>query len=235
MSKEVGVIFDMDGVLVLTEQAHWESWLAPAGKRGANLSYERFKTCFDRINPDCIPILFGPNVPPDDSLAIADEKEAAFRDIVRANVPLAPGIVELLKELKRLGARLAVGSSGPRENVELIVNSGGLAEYFNALIDGSQVKCGKPAPDCFLAAASRIGAAPAACAVIEDASVGIRAAVAAGMLAIGVTTTHSKADLEQAGAHHVYTAPSDIDAGSLVELLKSRSTRFTKGTEIVAK
>lgn len=235
MPNEVGVIFDMDGVLVLTEQAHWESWLAPAGKRGANLSYERFKTCFGQINPDCIPILFGPNVPADDSLAIADEKEAAFRDIVRANVPLAPGVVELLEELKRLRARLAVGSSGPRENVELIVNSGGLSEYFSALIDGSQVKRGKPAPDCFLTAANRMGVAPAACAVIEDAPVGIRAAVAAGMLAIGVTTTHSKADLEQAGAHHVHGAPSEIDADALVALLRSRRAKFVKGMEIVAK
>ena len=51
----VGVIFDMDGVLVLTEEAHWQSWLAPAAKRGAKLSYDVFKSCFGRINPDCVP------------------------------------------------------------------------------------------------------------------------------------------------------------------------------------
>jgi HAD superfamily hydrolase (TIGR01509 family) len=218
--NDVGVIFDMDGVLVLTEQAHWESWLVPAGRRGAKLDFEKFKSCFGRVNPDCIPILFGPQVPAEDSLAIADEKEKAFRDIVRAKVPLAPGIKQFLTELKQLGARLAVGSSGPRENVELVVNSGGLTEYFDVLVDGSQVERGKPAPDCFLTASKRMGIAAGACAVIEDAPVGVRAAVAAGMLAIGVTTTHSKDDLKQAGAHQIFATPSEIPAKVLMSQLR---------------
>jgi len=219
----VGVIFDMDGVLVLTEQAHWQSWLTPAGKRGVTLSYEKFKSCFGRINPDCIPVLFGPNVPAEDALAIADEKEAAFRDIVRTNVPLAPGIVELLAELKGLGAKLAVGSSGPRENVELVVNAGGLAKYFDVLIDGSMVQRGKPAPDVFELAARRMEVAPPICAVIEDAPAGILAAVAAKMLAIAVTTTHPRSELEEAGADQILDAPSQIDSKTLVERLRQRT------------
>ena len=67
-TPDVAVIFDMDGVLVLTEDAHWQSWLEAARPRGAELSYAAFKSCFGRINPDCIPILFGPRSP-EDSLA----------------------------------------------------------------------------------------------------------------------------------------------------------------------
>jgi HAD superfamily hydrolase (TIGR01509 family) len=219
---EVAVIFDMDGVLVLTEEAHWKSWLEAARPRGAELSYAAFKSCFGRINPDCIPILFGPRSP-EDSLAIAEEKESAFRRIVRARVPLVPGIVQLLTSLSNLGARLAVGSSGPPENVKALVEGGGIAHFFGATVDGAQVRRGKPAPDVFLIGAERLGVSPRACAVIEDAPVGIRAAVAADMLPVGVATTHPEAELREAGATFVYRDPAAIDPVQFVQLLRERA------------
>jgi len=222
---DVAVLFDMDGVLVLTEQAHWQSWLEAARPRNVELSYQAFKSCFGRINPDCIPILLGP-WSPEDSLAIAEEKEDAFRRIVRAKVPLVPGIVELLTALSDLGARLGVGSSGPPENVKTLIDGGGLARFFAATVDGAQVTRGKPAPDVFLIGAQRLGVSPAACAVIEDAPVGIRAAVAAGMLAIGVATTHPERELRDAGAAYVYANPSAIDPRGLVAMLRDRAATF---------
>jgi len=221
-TPDVAVLFDMDGVLVLTEEAHWQSWLQAAAPRGRQLSYEAFKRCFGRVNPDCIPILFGP-MSPEESLAIADEKEIAFRKIVRANVPLIPGIVELLTKLENLGARLGVGSSGPPENVKALVDGGGIARFFGTMVDGSQVQRGKPAPDVFLIGAQRLDVPPAACAVIEDAPVGIRAAVAAGMLPVAVETTHPRADLLEAGAAFVFAEPAAIDPSRLVELLRERA------------
>jgi beta-phosphoglucomutase family hydrolase len=195
-----GVIFDMDGVLVLSEQAHWESWRVPAARRGVALQYDQFLSCFGRINPDCIAIMFGPKTPADESARIADEKEIAFREIVRKKVPLAPGAVELLKTLRQRGMLLAVGSSGPRENIELVLNAGGLGQYFQTFVHGGEVKRGKPAPDVFLLAAERLGVAPENCTVIEDAPAGIQAAVAAGMRAVAVATTHKESQLKEAGA-----------------------------------
>src|SRR6185437_3513225 len=220
-TPDVAVIFDMDGVLVLTEEAHWKSWLEAAKPRGVELSYAAFKSCFGRVNPDCIPILFGSRSP-DDSIAIADEKEAAFRRIVSQRVPLVPGIVELLTALQQLGVRLGVGSSGPPENVKALVEGGRIARFFRATVDGSEVRRGKPAPDVFLTCAQRLEVAPAGCAVIEDAPVGIRAAVAAGMLAVGVATTHPEAELREAGAAQVFREPAAIDPARLTELLRDR-------------
>lgn len=216
----------MDGVLVLTEDAHWKSWLEVARPRGAELSYAAFKSCFGRINPDCIPILFGPRSP-QESLAIAEEKEAAFRRIVSERVPLVPGIVEFLTSLRNLGARLGVGSSGPPENVKALVEGGGIARFFSATVDGSQVRRGKPAPDVFLTCSARLEVAPSGCAVIEDAPVGIRAAVAAGMLAVGVATTHPEAELREAGAAHVFREPAAIDPAHLTSLLRDRMEKST--------
>jgi beta-phosphoglucomutase family hydrolase len=207
-----GVIFDMDGVLVLTEQAHWQSWLVVANERGVTISYEKFLSCFGRINPDCVPILFGQGISAAESNDIADRKEAAFRDIIRSNVPLAPGIDSLLKSLKANGIRLAVGSSGPPENVNLVLDNGRIRSYFAAVVDGSQVKHGKPAPDCFLRASQLMEVPAKDCAVIEDAPTGIKAAVAAGMLAVAVTTTHKADELLAAGAHHCFPTPPDASA-----------------------
>jgi beta-phosphoglucomutase len=217
--QQPGVIFDMDGVLVLSEQAHWESWCVAAEKRGVRLQYDTFLSCFGRINADCVAIMFGSDVPAEESNRIADEKEIAFRDIVQKNVPLAPGVVELLEKLRSLGVKLAVGSSGPAENVNLILGSGGIREYFDAVVHGGEVKRGKPAPDVFLLAAERLDVPAARCAVIEDAPAGIRAAAAAGMAPIAVATTHDAEELKEAGAIAVY---SDLKSVPIDALIKRR-------------
>jgi beta-phosphoglucomutase len=208
--SDKGVIFDMDGVIVLTEAAHWQSWLAAAKPRGVKLEYETFLSCFGRVNRDCVHILFGPEIQPAESDVIADAKEAAFRDIIRANVTLVPGIRDVLQKLKSLGIRIAVGSSAPPENLNLVLDAGNLRSMFGATVNGAEVQRGKPAPDVFLIAAQRLGIAPQNCAVIEDAPTGIAAAVAAGMLPVGVTTTHTAAQLIEAGAKLIFDQPSEI-------------------------
>jgi beta-phosphoglucomutase family hydrolase len=210
------VIFDMDGVIVLTEQAHWLSWQAPAKLRGITLSYSVFLSCFGRVNPDAIPILFGPGISAEESAVIAEQKEVAFRDIVRSNMPIAPGLIELLDALKHKGIQVSVGSSAPPENVNLVLDVAKIRHYFTAVVDGSQVKHGKPAPDVFLKAADLMKIPPARCSVIEDAPAGIKAAVAAGMRAVGVATTHKAEELLSVGAN--FCAPTLRDL-SLDDLL----------------
>ena len=220
---EVAVIFDMDGVLV-PSKTHWQSWLEAIGHPGAEAPVTPRSKAASGGSIERIPILFGPRSP-EDSLAIAEEKEATFRRIVRARVPLVPGIVQLLTSLSNLGARLAVGSSGPPENVKALVEGGGIAHFFGATVDGAQVKRGKPAPDVFLIGAERLGVSPRACAVIEDAPVGIRAAVAAGMLPVGVATTHPEAELREAGPPSSSAIPARSTPRALVGLLRDEPRR----------
>ena len=210
-----GVIFDMDGVIVLTEQAHWLAWKSAAAGLGVDLQYATFLSCFGRVNPDCIRIMFGEHIAEAESLRIADEKEAAFREIIRTDVPLAPGLTALLKALSANGVKLAVGSSAPPENVDLVLDAGGLRQAFGAVVDGSQVKRGKPAPDVFLRAAALMSLTPAECAVIEDAPAGIQAAKAAGMLGVGVATTHKAHELTAAGADVVFPTLADVPLNAL--------------------
>ncbi|MBL8762868.1 MAG: HAD family phosphatase [Phycisphaerae bacterium] len=205
-----GVIFDMDGVMVLTEDAHWRAWRAAGESRGVAIAHEVFLSCFGRVNADCVRVMFGAGVSSVEAERIAEEKERAFRDLVRADVPLAPGLRELLAELRGAGVRMAVGSSAPRANVDLILDAGGLRAFFRAAVDGSQVKRGKPAPDVFLLAAERLEVPAGSCVVVEDAPAGIEAAAAAGMRPIGITTTHRAEQLRSAGAAHIVERLRDV-------------------------
>lgn len=217
-----GVIFDMDGVLVLTGPAHYEAWRTAAAADGIDLSYETFSHTFGRTNPDVIRMIWERELPAARVAEIADSKERHFRAIAERELPLAPGLVALLESLAARGVVMAVGSSAPRENIEMILDLGGIRRFFRAVVDGSQVERGKPAPDVFLLAARYAGIEPSRCAVLEDAPAGILAAVAASMTPIGIATTHPGDDLLAAGAREVVNELGSLAAERILALIDGR-------------
>ncbi len=205
-----GVIFDMDGVLVASGPAHAGSWRIVARKHGIPISDEQFRTLFGRPSRDIVRMLWGAHVTDEQIRQIDDEKEAVYRALVTGMVPLTIGTRELLASLREADFRLAVATSGPPENVTLVLSETGLQPHFAATVNGFDVRHGKPAPDCFLMAAERIGLSPDACVVVEDAPVGITAGLAAGMPVIGLVGTHAARTLQQAGATRVVGALREI-------------------------
>lgn len=195
-----GVIFDMDGVLVASGPAHAASWRLVAKKHGIAMSDEFFKHSFGRPSRDIIRDLWQREMSVEEIHKIDTEKEALYRDLVTGMVPLTIGTKELLHSLTDAGYALAVATSGPPENVQLVLTEKRLTPLFKAVVTGFDVKHGKPAPDCFLLAAERIGLSAAQCVVIEDAPVGLAAATAAGMKSVGFVGTHPAETLEKAGA-----------------------------------
>lgn len=197
MSSQVprAVIFDMDGVLVDSYQAHWQSWHFMADELGKGLTEAQFVSTFGRTSREIIAEHWGANALSPEEVAEFDRrKEALYREIVARDFPAMDGAGELLRDLHEAGFRLAVGSSGPPENVALAVERLGAGPYFDALITGRDVTRGKPDPQVFLAAAGHLGVAPANCAVIEDAPVGIAAANAAGMASVALLSTGHTAE-----------------------------------------
>ncbi len=191
------VIFDMDGVLVDSYQPHLESWRMLAEENGLSITEAQFSETFGRTSRDIIARLF--SVTDAGRVATLDErKEALYRDAVRGNVPEMAGAKALVAALHTRGIKLAIGSSGPRENIVLVREELGLAEMMPTFVCGADVEHGKPAPDVFLLAAEKLGVAPENCAVIEDAPAGIAAANAAGMLSVGLTSTHDATALKDA-------------------------------------
>jgi len=183
-------IFDMDGVLVDTYQAHYRSWLEMARAEGLDFSEEDFRQTFGWTSREVIARLWvGRSLSPARMAAMDAEKEAAFRRAIQDNVPLMPGAVELLRSLHAEGFRLAIGSSAPPENVDLVLERTELRDLFQAVVTGADVTCGKPDPQVFQVAAQRLEATPARCVVIEDAPAGLAAAQAAGMACVGLVST----------------------------------------------
>jgi HAD superfamily hydrolase (TIGR01509 family) len=198
-------IFDHDGVLVDSLPFHMESWFEMGRREGLDISPEFIRSTFGMTNPMILRRLLGDDLDADRIARYADIKEACYRDIARGRIELMPGVRELLDNLTNAGVKLAIGSSGPRLNLELTVTSCGLDGRFATIVSVEEIRHGKPDPEVFLKAAGRVGLAPSCAVVFEDAPVGVQAARAAGMYAVGVGTTHDLDALRRAGADEVVT------------------------------
>ena len=199
--EEVAVIFDLDGVLIDSKSDHLRSWQEFAKERGVDIPDDRFVETFGRQNRDAIPILFGGKRSEEEIHEMGERKEEIYRELATGRIGEIPGACNLVRSLAADDMVLAVGSSGHPVNVALALKELGISQIFKAVVTGHDVQCGKPDPEVFLTAASKLAVNPCRCVVIEDAPAGVEAAIAAGMQAIGLAGTHSENSLS--GAHRV--------------------------------
>lgn len=209
-----GVIFDLDGVLIDSAEAHLRSWRVLAERHGRTITDAQFAATFGRQNRAILPILWGREVDEAEVARLGEEKEACYRDLIRGRIRsiAMPGAETLIRDCRAAGLALAIGSSTPPENVSLALEELGVAAHFSAVVTSKDVMRGKPAPDVFLLAAERLGLPPGQCVVIEDAPAGIDAALAAGCAAVGLTSQHAREKLGRA----------DLVVDSLTELASGR-------------
>jgi len=198
MAKLEAVIWDLDGVLANTASYHLSAWQETFQKRGMKFTEADFRRSFGQRNDTIIRNTLGGKTAQGEIEAIAGEKEATFRRMIGQKIEPIPGAVELVYSLRRQGVKMAIASSTPIENIQLITGSLGVANCFQAIVTGHDVTEGKPNPQVFLEAAKRLGAEPENCIVIEDAVAGVTAAKRAGMHCVAVTSTRSRESLKQA-------------------------------------
>lgn len=201
-------VFDMDGVLADSMRQHYMGYvhvLEPLGVKVAR------REVFQREGMNARQVIreilaqHRVAVSDEEARGLGERKQAAFRAMGKP--PLHRGAEACVGQLRASGLRLAVVTGTSRENAAFILGS--LAHQFDAVIAEGDYARPKPDPEPFLTAAARLGAEPGACAVVENAPMGIRAAVAAGMSCIAVPTTMPVEALREAGAHAI--------AGSLAE------------------
>jgi beta-phosphoglucomutase family hydrolase len=214
---QLGVIFDMDGVLVDSGWAHRQAWYDLAAKEGMEMSDEFFRRTFGMQNDAILPLL-RPGISKEDMDALADWKEQRYREVVAERVTLSDGAEALLRDLKAQGFRLAIGSSAPPENLDVFWSVLSLADYFQARVTKEEIPNSKPAPDTFLRAAQKLGLPADRCAVVEDAVAGIDAARAAGMPVVAVTSTRPPEALVE--ANRVVCSLSELNASDFFRLLE---------------
>lgn len=215
----LAVIFDVDGVLVDSYRAHCESWHTVAREHGVAVSEARFAGLFGRTSREIIKELWGPEASDEQAAAIDARKEALYRAILEKSFPAMDGAVALIDRLVEARFLLAVGSSGPPENIEMALAGLGRTHCFAARVTGMDVRRGKPDPEVFLLAAERLGVEPARCAVIEDAPPGVAAAVAGGMTAVAVMGTASADQLR--AAHLVVQSLRELTPERIARLIRS--------------
>lgn len=211
------VIFDMDGVLADTYQAHFASWRQLYGELGREYSETAFAADFGRTSRDILRRTLGNELTDEQIREIDQRKEAYFREIVRQSAVAMDGAVELIDALAADGFLLAVGSSGPSENVALMLDKLSRAAQFGAVVTGADVSRGKPDPQVFQLAAERLGVQPAACIVVEDAVHGVEAARRAGMKCVALAGTSSCNELRH--ADRVVESLRQVTPKNLRELL----------------
>jgi beta-phosphoglucomutase len=218
--EQYAVIFDMDGVLVNSYQAHLSSWKQMACAHGLTMTDADFARTFGRTTRDIIAALWSGRFTPDQVTQFDLEKEAAYRHLLVDHFPEMDGASELIGSLHAEGFGLAIGSSGPAENVSVVRRCIPNGNLISATVNGSEVKHGKPDPEVFLLAAKKLGVPPAQCAVIEDAPVGVEAARRAGMLSIGLLGTAAKPALEK-HAHWVVGSLRELNPSGIAQTIKS--------------
>ena len=189
-SATLAAIFDMDGVLIDSQEAHYQSWLAVADQTGRTMTREEFVHTFGHTSRQVIAEVWPERgFSPEQVAAIDRQKEEAFRRILAQNFPAMPGARALLEALAAEGFALAVGSSGPPENVALTIEQLGIGPLLGAVVTGTDVTHGKPDPEVFRKAGEKLGVPPSRCVVIEDAPDGVKAGRAAGMAVVGMTSS----------------------------------------------
>jgi len=123
------------------------------------------------------------------------EKERLYQEIITEDFPSMAGMAELLVALHKAEFSLAVGSSGPIENLRIVLEKLDAEKLFTAQVTARDVTLGKPHPEVFLTAAKRMNIPPSQCCVVEDAPAGIEAARAAGMAVVGLASTGRTVEL----------------------------------------
>ena len=192
------VIWDLDGVIADTAPYHFSAWQQVARERGIAFTEADFRQTFGMRNPEIIAEKFGRDIPAQEIDSLSRKKEGLFRRIAGRSVKPFPGVLDLLHALKSAKWKMAVVSSTPLENIELIIRALEIADLFDTIVADKDVSRGKPDPEGFLLAAKRLGVAPSSCVVIEDAIAGVKAAKDAGMRCIAVTNTHPAERLVEA-------------------------------------
>jgi beta-phosphoglucomutase family hydrolase len=217
MFEKYLIVFDADGVLADTGPIHFESWVKMANEIGIKFTKDYFERTFGEQSVPIVRRLVGSEASQEFVVKWANKKEEYYREMVKDKLEPLPGVIELIKDLKKNNFKLAVGSSGPPQNVELLLKSLKVKEYFDVVTTAAEVQISKPAPDVFLISAENLNIKPENCLVIEDAPVGITAAKSAGMKCIALSTTHS--DDELLDADLVVEDLSNINVKDIIRLL----------------
>jgi HAD superfamily hydrolase (TIGR01509 family) len=194
MNSSKAVLWDMDGTLINSEELHWLAWREAMTKEGLVITRDHFLSSVGQRNDSIIPAWLGSAATAERIERIGETKENLYRDLVRqVGIAFEPGVATWLHRLQQHGWQQAIASAAPRANIDAILESLSEKHIFQAIVSAEDVHRGKPDPEVYLLAATRVGVPADRCIVVEDAVAGIEGARRAGMRSVGVS--HNGKDL----------------------------------------
>ena len=187
-------IFDLDGVIVSTDEFHFQAWQRLAQEENIPFSREDNERLKGVSRMESLDIVLEKSRKPyteNEKTQMAERKNSYYRDLLKNLSPadILPGVLQFLDDLHKLNFRTAIGSSS--KNAVPILKAVGLSHAFEVVADGTMITKSKPHPEVFLLAASLLTVEPRHCLVVEDAEAGVDAALAAGMKVLAVGSAHS--------------------------------------------
>lgn len=221
-----GFIFDLDGVLADTAEYHYRSWKLLADEEGWAFDREKNEQLRGVPRRESLLLILGERAANYSQTQIQEfmaRKNAYYLQFIKEITPrdLLPGARKLLKELRAAGMKTALGSAS--KNAPEVIERLGIAPLFDAISHGGSVERQKPAPDLFLHAAAALGLSPHECVVVEDAQVGIQAAKAGGLYAVGLGPP-----ARLVGADASFANLENVHLADILSALRAESPRYGK-------
>jgi beta-phosphoglucomutase len=227
MRSARAVLWDMDGTLIDSEEFHWISWRNTMANEGIAITHEQFLASFGQRNDSIIPRWLGAAATPESIERIGNAKEQLYRHLIRRDgISPLPGVASWLHRLHKEGWLQAIASAAPRANIDAVLEALSATHIFQGIVSAEDVHRGKPDPEVYLTAASRVGVSPDRCVVVEDAVAGIEGARRAGMRSIGVN--HNGKHL---GADIVVQSLDLLDSDAFERLLPASSSVAGNGSQ----
>lgn len=182
--KYKAVIFDLDGVICHTDKYHYQAWKHVADELGIYFDEtinNRLRGVSRMESFEIILERYSGTMTEEEKIRYTTEKNEVYKELLKNMSPddLTDEVKETLYELRKMGLKLAIGSSS--KNARFILERLGLGDFFDAISDGNNITNSKPDPEVFVKAASFVGEEPQNCLVVEDAKAGLKAAIAGGM------------------------------------------------------
>lgn len=195
-----GIIFDLDGVIVHTDELHYQAWKQITDRIGVKFNRDINNRLRGVSRMESLEIILENSKPISDEekLVLSEEKNAVYKKLLEtlSEEDVDSDVKMVLRELKKRNIKLAIGSSS--KNAGFILKQIKLTDFFDAVSDGNNIEKSKPDPEVFLKAAEFLKLKPSECAVVEDAYAGIDAAVAGGFYSVGIgdASGYDKAEMK---------------------------------------
>lgn len=210
-----GVIFDLDGTLLDTNEAHAQSWVRSFARHGYKVLPDRVRPEMGKGGDNLVPDVLGDDAEARDGKRLRDSTGDEYLEIAREQrFRVFDGVEALLDALKQRGLRIALATSSSDSDLDATFKSAGvdLRPRFDAVVSKSDVENSKPAPDVVLAAVRKLGLSPAQCAMVGDTPFDALSARRAGVVTLGLLSggMHDEAQLRSAGARRVWRDPAHL-------------------------